>query len=123
MSSPVASVQIVDWRHAPVSRLYYRYDEGDSFEERLGEREVEGEILARRTVSIVDGELRRVASAQGIFAREPPDRHGGSLDPEAPIDLQARRRRVAATSGGAPWSGFESGSRDGRTAFCRPSPR
>ena len=70
-SQPGGSVHIVDWRNAPVSRLYYRYDEGDSFEERLGEREVEGEILARRTVSIVDGQLRRVASAQGVFAREP----------------------------------------------------
>ena len=41
---PGGGVQIVDWRNAPVSRLYYRYDEGDSFEERLGEREVVGEI-------------------------------------------------------------------------------
>jgi len=69
---PGGGVQIVDWRNAPISRLYYRYEEGDTFEERLGEREVEGEILARRTVTIVDTELRRVASAQGIFAREPP---------------------------------------------------
>jgi len=28
--------------------LFYRYDEGDAFEERLGEREVAGEITARR---------------------------------------------------------------------------
>jgi DNA helicase-2/ATP-dependent DNA helicase PcrA len=69
-SEPGSSVHIVDWRNAPVSRLFYRYDEGDSFEEKLGEREVEGEVLARRTVSIVDGQLRRVASAQGVFARE-----------------------------------------------------
>jgi DNA helicase-2/ATP-dependent DNA helicase PcrA len=81
---PGGGVQIVDWRNAPVSRLYYRYDEGDSYEERLGEREVEGEILARRTVTIVDAVLRRVASSQGIFAREPPDMvwrgtHSGKL--------------------------------------------
>jgi DNA helicase-2/ATP-dependent DNA helicase PcrA len=68
---PGGGVQIVDWRHAPVSRLYYRYDEGDGFEERLGEREVEGEILARRTVTIVESELRRVACPQGIFSRNP----------------------------------------------------
>jgi DNA helicase II / ATP-dependent DNA helicase PcrA len=77
---PGGGVQIVDWRNAPVSRLYYRYEEGDSYEERLGEREVEGEILARRTVTIVDAELRRVASADGIYAREPPDPTWRSLD-------------------------------------------
>jgi DNA helicase-2/ATP-dependent DNA helicase PcrA len=78
---PGGGVQIVDWRHAPVSRLYYRYDEGDSFEEHLGERDVEGEILARRAVTIVDAELRRVASAQGIYAREPPDLAWRKLPP------------------------------------------
>jgi DNA helicase-2/ATP-dependent DNA helicase PcrA len=67
---PGGGVQIVDWRNAPVSRLFYRYEEGDSYEERLGDRLVEGEILARRTVAIVDAELRRVASPQGTYARD-----------------------------------------------------
>jgi len=66
---PGGGVQIVDWRNAPVSRLFYRYEEGDSYEERLGDRVVEGEIVARRTVAIVEAELRRVASPQGIFSR------------------------------------------------------
>ncbi|MBN2575887.1 MAG: ATP-binding domain-containing protein [Deltaproteobacteria bacterium] len=70
---PGGTVQIVDWRHAPVSRLFYRYDEGDVFEERLGGQEIEGEILARRSVTIVDAELRRVATAHAIYYREPPD--------------------------------------------------
>jgi DNA helicase-2/ATP-dependent DNA helicase PcrA len=67
---PGGGVQIVDWRNAPVSRLFYRYEEGDGYEERLGDRLVEGEIVARRTVAIVDGELRRVGSPQGTFARD-----------------------------------------------------
>ena len=67
---PGGGVQIVDWRNAPVSRLFYRYEEGDAYEERLGDRLVEGEILARRTVAIVDAELRRVASPQGTFSRD-----------------------------------------------------
>lgn len=71
---PGGGVQIVDWRNAPVSRLFYRYEEGDSYEERLGDRLVEGEILARRTVAIVDAELRRVAAPQGTFTR---DHRGG----------------------------------------------
>ena len=67
---PGGGVQIVDWRNAPVSRLFYRYEEGDSYEEQLGDRMVEGEILARRTVTIVDADLRRVTSGQGTFARD-----------------------------------------------------
>jgi DNA helicase-2/ATP-dependent DNA helicase PcrA len=67
---PGGGVQIVDWRNAPVSRLFYRYEEGDSYEELLGDKMVEGEILARRTVAIVDADLRRVASPQGIFSRD-----------------------------------------------------
>jgi DNA helicase-2/ATP-dependent DNA helicase PcrA len=67
---PGGGVQIVDWRNAPVSRLFYRYEEGDAYEERLGDRLVEGEILARRTVAIVDSDLRRVAAPQGTFSRD-----------------------------------------------------
>ena len=90
---PGGGVQIVDWRNAPVSRLFYRYDEGDAFEERLGEREVAGEITARRTVTIVEAELRRVACAQGIFSRESPDHVWRSLN------LEKVRLGVA------PWAG------------------
>ncbi|HEY0709261.1 MAG TPA: AAA family ATPase, partial [Polyangia bacterium] len=67
---PGGGVQIVDWRNAPISRLFYRYEEGDSYEEQLGDRPVEGEILARRTVSISDAELRRVTAPQGTFMRD-----------------------------------------------------
>jgi DNA helicase-2/ATP-dependent DNA helicase PcrA len=67
---PGGGVQIVDWRNAPVSRLFYRYEEGDAYEERLGDRLVEGEVLARRTVAIVEAELRRVAAPQGTFSRD-----------------------------------------------------
>jgi ATP-dependent DNA helicase UvrD/PcrA len=64
-----AGVRIVDWRHAPVSQLYYRYPEGSPYEERFGDREVEGEILRRRTVTIDQSTLIRVSSPQGTFVR------------------------------------------------------
>jgi len=104
---PGGTVQIVDWRNAPVSRLFYRYDEGDTFEERLGEREVEGEILARRTVTIVDAELRRVASPQGTFSREPPDLVWRSVNP-GHVRLGAGRPQAAATPKLPRKLGFES---------------
>lgn len=64
-----AGVVIVDWRDAPVSRLYYRYDEGDEYEEELGEKVREGRMLVRRTVTFIDGELVRVRCPSGTFVR------------------------------------------------------
>ena len=64
-----AGVRIVDWRHAPVSQLYYRYEEGAEYEETFGEREAEGTLLVRRTVTIDNAELVRVASTEGTFVR------------------------------------------------------
>jgi DNA helicase-2/ATP-dependent DNA helicase PcrA len=64
-------IRIVDWRHAPVSRIYYRYSEGDDYEEQLGDRIVDGAVVARRGVSIVRGQLVRVSAPQGTFTRGP----------------------------------------------------
>jgi DNA helicase-2/ATP-dependent DNA helicase PcrA len=64
-----AGVRIVDWRHAPVSQIYYRYEEGAEYEETFGEREVEGKVLVRRTVTIDDGALYRISAPQGTLVR------------------------------------------------------
>ena len=61
-------VQIVDWRNAPVSRIYYRYEEGDDYEEQFGSRAVEGLVTARRAITIDDARLRRIGCPQGTFA-------------------------------------------------------
>jgi DNA helicase-2/ATP-dependent DNA helicase PcrA len=76
-----AGVRIVDWRDAPVSRLFYRYNEGDPYEETFGERDVEGEIVTRRSLTIVDSRLRRIVAPQGVFVRHGTEgewRRGGS---------------------------------------------
>ena len=72
-------VSIVDWRNAPVSQLFYRYAEGDDYEERFGDRDVEGEVLVRRTLTIDRGVLLRVHSPQGLWTR----RSGGDSPWEA----------------------------------------
>jgi len=64
-----SGVRIVDWRDAPVSRLFYRYDEGQEYDEVFGEREVSGTVITRRSVTIVEGNLRRISAPQGAFAR------------------------------------------------------
>jgi len=66
-------VRIVDWRDAPVSRVYYRYEEGDGYDEIFGDREVEGEVLVRRNLSITSGKLRRIGTPQGTFRRSRDD--------------------------------------------------
>ncbi len=67
---PGAGVRIVDWRNAPVSRIFYRYREGDGYEETLGDQPVEGVVVSRRTVAIVGGELRKVTAPQGTFVKD-----------------------------------------------------
>lgn len=70
---PKTGVRIVDWRDAPVSRVYYRYEEGDDYDEIFGDREVEGEVLLRRNLSITSGKLRRIGTPQGTFRRSRDD--------------------------------------------------
>jgi len=60
-------LSIVDWRNAPVSRLYYRYEEEDEYEEEFDARSLEGRVLVRRSVAVMDARLRRVAAPQGTF--------------------------------------------------------
>jgi len=65
-----SNVQIVDWRNAPVSRIYYRYEEGDDYEEEIAGRRVEGLVEARRNVSIARGNLRRIGTPQGTYLKD-----------------------------------------------------
>ena len=58
---------IVDWRNAPISRVFYRYRQGEEYEEEIAGRAKEGVVLARRTVAIRDRQLRRIDSPEGIF--------------------------------------------------------
>jgi DNA helicase-2/ATP-dependent DNA helicase PcrA len=62
-------LSIVDWRNAPVSRLYYRYDEQDEYEEEFDDRNIEGTVLVRRSLVVNGGELRRVDAPQGTWVQ------------------------------------------------------
>ena len=89
-----AGIRIVDWRNAPVSRIFYRYREGDGYEETLGDRPVEGVVVARRTVAIVDGELRRVTAPQGTFVREESGKWRRAEASTARLRLPGKDKRV-----------------------------
>lgn len=62
-----AGVQIVDWRDAPVSQVYYRYDEGDDYDEEVGGGTLHGVVEARRNVTIAGGRLRRIGCPQATL--------------------------------------------------------
>jgi DNA helicase II / ATP-dependent DNA helicase PcrA len=65
-----AGIRIVDWRNAPVSRIFYRYREEDDYEETFSDNKtIEGTVVVRRSVAIHNRELLRVTSPQGTWVR------------------------------------------------------
>ncbi|MBW2389679.1 MAG: hypothetical protein JRG89_14760 [Deltaproteobacteria bacterium] len=76
-------VRIVDWRDAPISKIFYRYAQGDDFDEEIAGRERIGEVLVRRMVRIRDSELQRVQAPEGDFILAPlvGGRGGGAARP------------------------------------------
>jgi DNA helicase-2/ATP-dependent DNA helicase PcrA len=60
-------LRIVDWRNAPITRIFYRYQQGEEYEEEFAGRTREGEVVARRMVRIRDGQLDRIDAPEGIF--------------------------------------------------------
>ena len=66
-----AGIQIVDWRDAPVSQIYYRYDEGDDYDETIAGSLFQGIIEVRRNITIQNGTLRRIGCPQGSFFSDP----------------------------------------------------
>jgi DNA helicase IV len=67
-----ADVWVVDWRVAPVAQLFYRYREGDPFEESFPGREASGVVEVRRVVVLHRGRLLQVLG-EGFQARRRPD--------------------------------------------------
>ena len=139
---PGGGVQIVDWRNAPVSRLFYRYEEGDAYEERLGDRLVEGEIA--RAPHGRDRRRRAAAGggAAGDVLARPAHRRSGArwrrgrrgcrsrataarvvVVPRGEAGARRRcRRRRRRPRRAASWASTTP-ARAGPTATCRRSPR
>jgi DNA helicase-2/ATP-dependent DNA helicase PcrA len=93
-----SGIRIVDWRQAPVSRIFYRYQEGEEYDEELGGRVVEGKVLARRSVTITKGQLVRVAAQEGVFSRAADGSSWRRVDARD-VRLQTPRK---SGEGGAP---------------------
>ncbi|MFO1518787.1 MAG: 3'-5' exonuclease [bacterium] len=61
--------RIIDWRKAPISKLYYDYQEGEEFSEKIQGQEREGIIELRRSYQGVENELHRIETAGGVLTR------------------------------------------------------
>lgn len=59
-SDAAADVRIIDWRTAPLARVFYNYQEGDDYEETFGDRLTHGDVLVRRLVVIERGVLKGI---------------------------------------------------------------
>jgi DNA helicase-2/ATP-dependent DNA helicase PcrA len=92
-------VQIADWRDAPIARLFYQCREGEEYILPVEGRELEGELLIRRTVTIQEGDLVRVGTDEGtwVYAGEEDgwglrEGHSGALKGGAGKALRPERR-------------------------------
>ena len=99
-----SNVQIVDWRNAPVSRIYYRYEEGDDYEEEIAGRRVEGFVEARRNVSIARSNLRRIGTPNGTYLKDSRGEWVQAVGQIAPVlhggmGKAARPKAVAGAKG------------------------
>lgn len=65
----LAGVRVVDWRFAPVARIFYRYQVGDEFEEDFPGGLSAGVVEARRIVVVERGKLTRVIDGRLVLRR------------------------------------------------------
>jgi DNA helicase II / ATP-dependent DNA helicase PcrA len=59
--------RIIDWRKAPISRLYYNYKEGDEYCEQIMHKERSGVVTLRNAVDIEHGRLHKLSCRHGSF--------------------------------------------------------
>lgn len=74
-------VRIVDWRNAPISRIFYRYRQGEEYEEEMAGRTRLGTVTARRTVAIRGGQLERIDAPEGTFRADATAPDGWRMTP------------------------------------------
>jgi len=63
-------VRVIDWRFAPIARVFYTYEEEDHYEEWFGERLSEGQVEVRRLVVIERGVLTRISTGTHVLERD-----------------------------------------------------
>jgi len=83
-------LRIVDWRDAPISRIFYSYRQGEEYDEEIAGRERIGEVVVRRMLRIQEGVLDRVQAPEGDF----------HVDASAPSGWRHEQKTRARLAGG-----------------------
>ena len=99
-----SGLRIVDWRNAPIAQLFYRYQQGDEYEEEISGRLQAGNVEARRTVTIRAGALERVEAPEGVFVPDTSAPDGWRVSARSLPRLaggEGAALRVQAGEGGA----------------------
>ena len=60
---------IIDWRHAPVAKIFFKYRIGDEYEERLPGRLAKGIVIQRHIVSFKNGELSAIITPKRTLVK------------------------------------------------------
>ena len=60
-------LRIIDWRRAPVSKLYYEYKEGDEYIEEILGRERAGKVVLRNRIEVEKGNLKTIQNRNGTY--------------------------------------------------------
>ena len=60
---------VIDWRDAPISRLYYEYESGELYEEEIRGQERSGIIAAKRQVETAGAVLSKISEKGLVLAR------------------------------------------------------
>lgn len=94
---PSEGVRIVDWRTAPVAQIFYRYREGDEYEESFPGRVAEGVVQARRIVVVQQGRLRRIVGDDHLLACD--EQGHWHLEDRGALSLQAGGAGTAVRPG------------------------
>ena len=61
---------VIDWRDAPISRLYYEYDTGEFYEEEIKGQDRSGVVRSKRQVDTTGGELLKIVDKSIFLVRE-----------------------------------------------------
>ena len=93
---PGTTAAIVDWRTAPLARLFFELEPGEPFEQELPGRIVSGHLLFRRVLHLHKGALVRIDTNGQSLRRDRAGRWSQRSDDDNPR-LGAQRARSTAT--------------------------
>lgn len=62
---------VIDWRHAPMAKIYFNYREGEEFDEELPGKEVQGTVSMRNMLTISNGRLVQIMGPKSSLRKSP----------------------------------------------------